>query len=68
MPEPKHHSYLLRLWQESGTKKSSWRFVLVNLTKNEERGFASLERLVAFLKERMDELVSSDSAEQNQAE
>ena len=68
MPEPKYHSYLLRLWQESSEKKPNWRFVLVNLSQNEERGFASLERLVAFLKERMDELVSSDSAEQNQAE
>jgi hypothetical protein len=56
MPEPKYHSYLLRLWQESGGKKSSWRFVLVNLVKDEERGFASLERLAAFLKEQMDEL------------
>ena len=68
MPEPKHHSYLLRLWQESGTKKSSWRFVLVNLTMNEERGFASLERLVAFLKEQMEELVLSDLAKRDQAE
>jgi hypothetical protein len=56
MPEPKYHSYLLRLWQESAGKKSSWRFVLVNLVKNEERGFASLERLAAFLKEQMDEI------------
>jgi hypothetical protein len=68
MPKPKYHSYLLRLWQESAEKKSSWRFVLVNLTKNEERGFASLERLVGFLKAEMDEISASTSANQNEAE
>ena len=55
MPEPKYHSYLLRLWRESTGEKPDWRFVLVNLSKNEERGFASLERLAAFLKKQMDE-------------
>jgi hypothetical protein len=60
MPKPKYHSYLLRLWQEGVGKKSNWRFVLVNLTRNEERGFASLERLVTFLKEQMDEISTSD--------
>ena len=49
MPKPKYHSYLLRLWQESAREKSNWRFVLVDLTKNEERGFASLERLAQTL-------------------
>jgi hypothetical protein len=60
MSKPQYHSYLLRLWQESTGKKSSWRFVLVNLTRSEQRGFASLERLVAFLKEQMDEISTSD--------
>ncbi len=31
MPEPKYHSYLIRLWQEDGERKPRWRFVLVNL-------------------------------------
>jgi hypothetical protein len=68
MPKPQYHSYLLRLWQESAEKKSSWRFVLVNLTKNEERGFTSLERLVAFLQEQMDEISASGSTRRNGAE
>ena len=68
MPRPKYHSYLLRLWQESGEKKSNWRFVLVNLTKDEERGFANLERLIAFLKEQMEELVLSDLAKRDQVD
>lgn len=68
MPKPKYHSYLLRLWQESAGEKSNWRFVLVNLTKDEERGFASLERLVNFLKAQMDEISASASANQNEAE
>ena len=68
MPEPKYHSYLLRLWQENGEKKPNWRFILINLAQNERRGFASLDRLVAFLKGQMDEVVLSDSAERNQVE
>ena len=60
MPEPQYHSYLLRLWQESSEKKPNWRFVLVNLTKHEEQGFASLERLIAFLREQMDEISTSN--------
>jgi hypothetical protein len=67
MPKPQFHSYLLRLWQES-TEKSSWRFVLVNLTSNEQRGFASLERLIAFLQEQMDEISASDSTHRNETE
>jgi hypothetical protein len=68
MPEPKHHAYLLRLWQESAGKKSNWRFVLINLTRNEERGFASLERLVAFLKEQMDEISASGQMHGDEAD
>lgn len=60
MPEPKYHSYLIRLWQEHTGKKSDWRFMLINLTKNEQQGFASMERLVAFLKEQMDEISAAD--------
>ncbi len=59
MPEPKYHSYLIRLWQESAGKKTAWRFVLINLAQNEQRGFASLEQLVTFLKKQMDEISTS---------
>lgn len=60
MPLPKYHAYLLRLWQESNEKQSNWRIVLVNLTCKEERGFASLERLVTFLQAQMDEISTSE--------
>ena len=68
MDEYNYHSYLLRLWQEATGKESSWRFVLVNLAEGEQRGFASLERLVAFLKEQMDEISASGSANRNDTE
>jgi hypothetical protein len=68
MPEPKYHSYLLRLWQESSEKKPNWRFVLVNLSQNEERGFASLERLVAFLKEQMDQISRPSRIHRNEVD
>lgn len=60
MPQPKYHSYLLRLWQESTERKPNWRFVLVNLTCKEEWGFTSLERLVTFLKKQMEEISASE--------
>jgi hypothetical protein len=65
MPEPKHHSYLLRFWQEGAEKKKGWRFVLVNLLEEQQWGFASMERLVDFLKEQVDALSSPDSVEQD---
>jgi hypothetical protein len=68
MPKPQYHSYLIRLWQEDGGQKSNWRFVVINLSKDEERGFASLERLVAFLQEQMDEISASGSTHRNEAE
>jgi hypothetical protein len=57
MPEPKYHSYLLRLWRESAAGKPTWRFVVVNLLEGEQRGFAGLEQVIAFLKKQMDALV-----------
>ena len=66
MPEPKYHSYLLRLWQESDEEKSNWRFILINLTRNEERGFASLEQLVVFLKEQMGKISTSGEISQEE--
>jgi hypothetical protein len=64
MPEPKHHSYLLRFWQEGAEKRTNWRFVLVNLLEEQQWGFASMERLVAFLKGQVDALSSLGSVDQ----
>ena len=65
MPKPKYHSYLIRLWQDDSGGKSPWRFVLVNLIEGERWGFASLEELIAFLKDQVDALSSSDSVVQS---
>jgi hypothetical protein len=61
MTEPKYHSYLLRLWQEDTGSKPRWRFVVVNLIEGQQWGFASLERMVAFLEEQVDSLSAPDS-------
>ena len=68
MLPPKYHAYLLRLWQESNETQSNWRFVLVNLTRQEERGFASLERLVTFLQAQMDEISTSERISPNETD
>ena len=69
---PKYRSYLIRLWQEDAREEahqdaqeysteSRWRFVLVDLGQGEQRGFASIERLFAFLKEQVDDLSTNHS-------
>jgi hypothetical protein len=61
MTKPKYHSYLLRLWREDTGRKPRWRFVVVNLIEGQQWGFASLERLVAFLEEQVHSLSAPDS-------
>jgi hypothetical protein len=68
MTEPKYHSYLLRLWQEGSGSQSHWRFVVVNLIEGQQRGFASMERMVAFLKEQVDALSAPDPDSPNDLE
>ena len=68
MPEPKYHSYLIRLWREDGEGKSDWRFMLVNLIEGRQWGFANLDRLLAFLKEQVDALSSLDSVNWSDSE
>ncbi len=50
---PRYHAYLLRFWQERSqplTRLAAWRFSLEDPHTGERRGFADLEKLVAFLK------------------
>lgn len=68
MPEPKHHSYLLRFWREGAEKGNDWRFVLVNLLEEQQWGFASIERLVDFLRGQLDALSSPDSVDQGDSD
>ena len=42
-------AFLLRLWDEEGTV--SWRFTLENVHTGEQIGFATLEKLFAFLRQ-----------------
>ena len=50
-----YSSYLLRLWAESGVgaeRPQAWRFSLEDPHTGEHIGFASLDKLCAFLRER----------------
>ena len=50
MPEPTHHSYMLRLWRERS--QAPWRVTLFAVAQPEERRqFDTLEDCFAFLRE-----------------
>lgn len=51
-----YRSYLLRVWQEG----SGWRFTLTSLGDDQQRGFASLEKLVDFVQSQMAEIVAAE--------
>lgn len=67
MLKPRYHSYLIRFWQEGDKGKTNWRFVLVGLIEGKQWGFASLEELLAFLRDRVDALESGDSIIQSES-
>jgi hypothetical protein len=52
--QPGYRSYLLRLWRVGSADAPSWRVSLEDVRTHERRNFASLEQLVAFLKEQTD--------------
>jgi hypothetical protein len=45
-------SYLLRLWREKGSASTGWRASLQDPLSGERVGFAHLDELVAFLREK----------------
>src|SRR5262245_7116410 len=50
MPEPTHHSYMLRLWRERS--QAPWRVVLIAVAQpDERRHFDTLEDCFAYLRE-----------------
>jgi hypothetical protein len=59
--QPDYLSYLLRLWQVRGEEKTVWRASLESVDTGERKGFAGLEALFDFLRERAG--VSPDSSE-----
>ena len=58
--EPRYLAFMLRLWQVRDNDEMVWRASLEDPHTGERRGFASLEMLVAFLREQ------ARSATQNQ--
>jgi hypothetical protein len=49
--EPRYLAFMLRLWQVRDNGEMVWRASLEDPHTGERRGFASLEMLVAFLRE-----------------
>ena len=50
MPEPTHHSYMLRLWRERSD--APWRVTLIAVAQpDERRQFDTLEDCFAYLRE-----------------
>jgi Ser-tRNA(Ala) deacylase AlaX len=47
--QPNYISYLLRMWRANGEGKEVWRASLENPHTGERIGFASLDKLFAFL-------------------
>ena len=45
-----YRSFLLRLWQVQEATGLAWRATLVDVSTGEQRGFASLEGLIAYLR------------------
>jgi hypothetical protein len=44
-----YRSYVLRMWRVKGEETSLWRCSLEDIKTGEQRGFACLEELMAFL-------------------
>jgi len=50
MPEPTHHSYMLRLWRERS--QAPWRVMLIAVAQpDQRRQFDTLEHCFAFLRQ-----------------
>ena len=46
-----YYSYLLRMWQVPTNEQHTWRIQLENVQSGEKHGFASLEELLAYLRQ-----------------
>ena len=56
-----YHSYLLRLWPANHQGQVTWRASLENPQTGERLGFASLERLFAFLQDQTAEMDTGEN-------
>ena len=50
--QPDYQSYLLRLWRVNDEEEAVWRASLESVHTGERKGFAGLEALFDFLRER----------------
>ncbi len=52
--EPEHYlAYLIRFWTEPGSLPGQWRASLEDPRTGERRGFAGLEALMGFVRDRL---------------
>ena len=54
---PHYQAYMLRLWQDQDETDPVWRASIESPHTGERQGFASLEALFDFLKQRVDQQV-----------
>ncbi len=60
---PRHHSYVLRIWETRSVPPDNpvtWRFSLEDSCTGEKLGFASLECLVDFLQNQIEDKHHTD--------
>ena len=57
-------AYLLRLWRVKEEGKTTWRASLQSPQTRERRGFASLDALFDFLRQRTETALDSEESEQ----
>jgi hypothetical protein len=57
----RYHSFLLRLWLVNEQEGSTWRASLENPHTGERLGFASLERLFAFLQDQAADIATGEA-------
>lgn len=58
MARREYKAYLLRLWREN--HNGSWRMLLENPNSQERIGFANLDELIEFLKNKTGEAIASN--------
>ena len=63
--QPTYLSYMLRLWRTSTTGEATWRASLENPQTGERHGFASLDAMVAFLRQQIG-LASDQGGEEDE--
>jgi hypothetical protein len=61
--QPRYLSYLLRLWQIESKGQLVWRASVEDSHTGERRGFASIDALLAFVREQTNKVTGSDESQ-----